>query len=69
MTQPTDPSVIGMRLTEAQREALLHPSRYMDPNTMRALRAKGLVASKAVALTEAGLAVRDYLLSQQGEKP
>ena len=38
----TDPEAIARGLTKAQREALLMLNGYHDPNTIRALRRKGL---------------------------
>lgn len=51
---------IAAGLSEAQRNALLYyPSKYMDPNTHRALKRRGLVWN--MLLTDKGSAVRAHL--------
>lgn len=63
MSDPT-PNIkaIVAKLSEAQRRALLDGlARYMDPNTTRALRKKGLCESRGSMLTMTGLLVRNHL--------
>lgn len=51
---------IAAGLSEAQRNALLYyPFCYMDPNTHRSLKRRGLVGN--MRLTDTGLAVRAHL--------
>lgn len=60
MTETTpNAEKIARSLTEAQRNALLFPNGYHDPNTVKAIRRKGLM--QGAALTETGLAVREIL--------
>ena len=62
MTTP-DLEAIAVRLTEAQRTALFYPGGYMDPNTSRALRRKGLM--QGGLLTELGTALRAHIQKEQ----
>lgn len=57
-----DPRTIAAGLSEAMRNAVLYQmSCYADPNTVRALRRRGL--ANGIQLTELGLAVRAILES------
>lgn len=58
MTTP-DVAELARGLTEAQRAAILYPSGYHDPNTIRSLRRRGLRVGGL--LTEAGAMLRAYL--------
>jgi hypothetical protein len=62
MTEEVERIVAG--LTKAQRAWLINPG-YVDPNTLRALRRKGVIATGHRGLTETGTAVRAHLIAQQ----
>lgn len=51
---------VAANLTETMRDALLYPDGYHDPNTVKALRRRGLWKSPL------GLAVREHLQSPKG---
>lgn len=60
------PSIVR-RMNDAQRAAVLGWLQvYIDPNTLRALRRRGLVFR--TKLTPLGLRVRDALLSHEPER-
>lgn len=55
-------------LSEAQRAAIVDGlARYVDPNTIRALRRKGLVESRSIMLTMRGLEARALLLKDNSD--
>ena len=60
---PHDVAQVARRLTATMREAVLYlPRGYFDPNTIKALRRRGLL--NGGVLNEFGLAVREYLKEQ-----
>lgn len=74
MTHPTEEAVraIAEGLTEAQRKYIREPLRYADPNTIRAVERRGIIArrtcfpdGRGLVFTELGLAVRAHL-QQEG---
>ena len=54
------PSQVARTLTKAQQDWLISPG-YVDPNSIRSLRRKGIVGERQRVLTPLGLAVRQYL--------
>lgn len=66
MTAPDEAFVAGVieKLTPSMKNALRYGLRgYYDPNTIKALRRRGLV--EGACLTETGLAVREQLLRME----
>lgn len=58
----TDINQIAKGLSDAMREAIVDGlARYMDPNTTKALRRKGLCEHRGSMLTMLGLQVRTHL--------
>jgi len=61
----TDVAAVVAGLTKAQRAAVLAGVRvYLDPNTIRSLRKRGLVSR--MDLTPLGIQCRDYLMRGEG---
>lgn len=60
----TEAEKIAAGLSEAMKDALsYYPSKYADPNTIRALRRRGLTSGSL--LTELGTAVRAALSERE----
>ncbi|RVT93740.1 hypothetical protein [Sphingomonas crocodyli] len=64
MTDPTIAALAG-KLTEAKRAWLLNPG-YIDPNSVRSLRRKGLLHERQRGLTELGRKCAHHLRTQGG---
>jgi hypothetical protein len=65
MTNPPNIDAIIDELSEAQRAFLVNCN-YADPNTVRALRRKGMMETDVIRFTPFGMVVRSALIDKEG---